>query len=490
VRDSNQVRYFMLSLLPTFSLAQVLPLPTPTFTPTPTPVLAREIVVQPQEMRPLPGQLDKVLMFNSNSPEVVQTEGILLSTFPPNGKAVPSAHLNFPFVGTFNLFAHHIARGSKPNDWRPMFLGVIVHNPGVRPVTLDILQAVSYATNPDAPFVELPSQVDNPSGKVYSGPGSRAMNDILRGVHHFDFPSQLVIQPRQSQMLVNLPIFLGNARTTFVRLRSSEPVFMASLAMPAPLNPSPDIDYDPEEIFSLLSPPPLPYRAPTLEEWQKLLISGKLAGPRDRPPTLPSRTDSEIVYGRVAGVAQGSEWRTEILDSPSARVLNIPERGKAFSYPISTINMVTLGTDQVQSAPLLVRYPDTAYRAHGNYAVHYSLTLPLINNTKEPQTVVVSIQTPLKQEDRLNRNGLRFLKPPDQQVFFRGTVQISYSDEKGLPKTRYVHLVQRRGQEGEPLVQLDMKPRDRRLVKVDFLYPPDALPPQVLTIRTLERSPD
>jgi hypothetical protein len=134
----------------------------------------------------------------------------------------------------------------------------------------------------------------------------------------------------------------------------------------------------------------------------------------------------------------------------------------------------------------LVRYPDTAYLAHGNYGVFYSLTLPLANKTRQAQTVTLAIQTPLKpQEDR--SEGLRFLNPPDPQVFFRGTVQISYKDDAGKLQTRYVHLVQRRGQQGEPLVTLKMPPSDRRLVKVDFLYPPDSTPPQVLTVRTLER---
>jgi hypothetical protein len=50
-------------------------------------------------------------------------------------------------------------------------------------------------------------------------------------------------------------------------------------------------------------------------------------------------------------------------------------------------------------------------------------------------------------------------------------------------------LVQRRGQMSEPLVTLKMPPSNQRLVQVDFLYPPDSTPPQVLTIRTLEDSP-
>jgi hypothetical protein len=118
--------------------------------------------------------------------------------------------------------------------------------------------------------------------------------------------------------------------------------------------------------------------------------------------------------------------------------------------------------------------------------VQYSLTLPLVNTTRNTQTVTLSLQTPLKQEEL--QGGLRFLEPPARQVFFRGTVQIRYTDDARKQQTRYVHLVQRRGQQGQPLVTLTMPPSDRRLVKVDFLYPPDATPPQVLTVRTLERS--
>jgi hypothetical protein len=63
-----------------------------------------EEVVVPQEVRSLPGQLDTVPVFNSNSPELVLKEGILLSTFPSEDKKVPTAHLNFPFQGRFDVF--------------------------------------------------------------------------------------------------------------------------------------------------------------------------------------------------------------------------------------------------------------------------------------------------------------------------------------------------------------------------------------------------
>jgi hypothetical protein len=42
-----------------------------------------QIIVQPGEIRPLPGKLDNIPVFNSNSPEWIKNEGILLSTSPP-----------------------------------------------------------------------------------------------------------------------------------------------------------------------------------------------------------------------------------------------------------------------------------------------------------------------------------------------------------------------------------------------------------------------
>jgi hypothetical protein len=445
----------MLPLSPIFQLAQTTPPP--------------QEIVQPQIVRPLAGSLDAVPVFNSNSPEKVQAEGILLSTFPPEGKKSKSAHLNFPFRGRFDLFAHHVFQPTSPDDLTTLYLGVILHNPGKQPVRVDILQAASYLSQPDAPFAELPPVVDNILGTVFAGPGDRVTNEILRGQRQTSFPPQLVIPPGQSQMLLNLPIPVQgleppiNGRSTLMRLRSSGTVYAASLAMYAPTDASGQ------------------ERSPTLEEWQQMLDSGSLAGPRDKIPTPPEQTSGKVIYGRVAGVAQGSQWRSQLVDNADTSYLSIPPSGEAFSYGLSMLNQGTMGTEQIQSAPMLVRYPDTAYRAHGNYGIEYSLALPLYNNSDRPQTVTVSLQTPLK-EDKLSQGGLRFLNPPAKQVFFRGTVRLRYNDDRNLPRTSYVHLVQTRGQQGEPLVTLKMKPGDRRLVQLDFLYPPDATPPQVLTI--------
>jgi hypothetical protein len=463
----KEISKYMLPLLLIFPIVQLTPA---------TPPL--EEVVQLQEVRPLPGQLDTVPTFNSNSPELVLKEGILLSTFPPDGKKVPTAHLNFPFRGRFDIFAHHVAKAEPPENLRrrspsetSLYLGIILHNPGSEAVRLNIWQAASYLSQPDAPFIQLPSLSQNLLGTIFAGPGDRVMSDVLRGRRQESFPAQIDIPAGQSRMLLNLPIPVQgltpplNGRSTFMRLQSNGTVYAASLAMFARLNP------DGSE------------RSPTLEEWQNLLNNSDVAGPRDKAPTPLEETGKPRIYGRVAGVAGGSRWRALLVDSPKARYLTIPQPGQVFSYALSSLHGGTLGTGQIQSAPMLVRYPDTAYRAHGNYGIQYNLKLPLYNNTQNPQIVSVSIQTPLK-EDQLVKAGLRFFSTPARQVFFRGTVRVRYKDDQGQPKTEFVHLVQKRGQPGEPLVLLNMKAGDRSLVEVDFLYPPDATPPQVLTVST------
>ncbi|MGB7709199.1 MAG: DUF3370 family protein [Microcoleus sp.] len=56
-------------------------------------------------------------------------EGILLSTFPPNRKRFPTAHLNFPFQGRFDLFVPPIAKAAVPENLRTLYQGFIVYNP-------------------------------------------------------------------------------------------------------------------------------------------------------------------------------------------------------------------------------------------------------------------------------------------------------------------------------------------------------------------------
>ena len=426
-----------------------------------------EIVTVPQEIRTLPGSLDQTLVFNSNSPEVVQTEGILLSTFPSNGMDFPSAHLDQTFNGRFDLFAHHIAKALSPDDLKTLYLGVIVHNPSDRPVRLDVIQSASYLSQPDAPFLKLDAMMDNPTGEIFAGPGDRATNDILRGQRQDSWPTTLTIPANGYEMLLNVPIPVKeyeppiNGRSTLARLRSNGPVHVASLAMFG------------KSINGTET-------APSLEDWRTLLNSTDVAGPRDKAPTKPGET-GKLIYGRVAGVAKGSVWNANIFDPQSADyTLAIPRKGESYSYPLSTVDRGTFGTGQIQSAQILKRYEDTAYAAHGNYGIEYRLNLPLKNQTNQAQKVSVTFQTALKTDEP--KTGLEFRNPPANRTFYRGTVRVRYQDALGTPKTKYTHLVQLQGEQGQPLITLDLEPQQKSLVKIDFIYPPDSTPPQVLTI--------
>jgi hypothetical protein len=430
----------------------------------------RQIVLDSQQMRPLNGSLDDVPMLNSNSPEIVQTEGILLSAFPPNSMAHPKAHLNFPFQGRFDLFTHHISKAPPPEDLRTLYIGAIAHNPTNETVTIDVLQAASYLSQPDAPFYDAPSYTLNNDGAMYRGPGDRAMLDILRGRRQDIFPAQIVIPPKQSRMIMNVPIPVKeldpplNGRSGLSRLRSDGKVYVATLALYARLNA------DGTE------------RAPNLSEWEEILKKGALSKPRDVVPTPPDLTEGAFQYSRVAGIQIGSQWFGNLTDRDQSNTLSIPKSGESYSYGLSLLQYGTMGTGQVQTAPLIVRYPDTAYSAHGNYGVQYNLTLPLHNPTTETQTVILSFQNPIKYDKPVG--GLQFFEPLPNDVFFRGSVRVKFRDDNGLAQTRYVHLKMRRGERGKSLVTLTMPPSDRRVVQFDFLYPADATPPQVLTVTT------
>ncbi|MGK7944642.1 MAG: DUF3370 domain-containing protein [Microcystaceae cyanobacterium] len=428
-------------------------------------------LVMSQVVRPLSGSLDTVAVFNSNSPELVLNEGILLSTFAPKDQAYPSAHLNYRFQGRFDIFAHHIAKANQPDDLRTLYLGILLHNPSDQAITVQILEGATYLSQPDAPFVELAPQIEATEQDIYAGPGSRVMGDLLKGHSNDQMSTQLVIPPQSSQILLNLPIPVRdldpplNGRSTYVRLYSKDPLYIASLAKFAQRD---ELEQD---------------IAPSLAEWQSLLKNGDLVTPRDRPPSDPT-DKTKLIYGRVAGVSQGAQWQTRLTDRGKLD-LTIPRPGKSISYGISTLIGGRLGTQQVQTAPMLVRYPDTAYQAHGNYGVEYNLTLPLYNPTSETQTVVLKLETPIK-EDELS-DDLQFLEPPAKQVFFRGLVKVKYPDQNNKLQNRYFHLVQRRGQKGEPLLSLDLKANERKTVAFSLIYPPDATPPQVLTLETLSK---
>ena len=443
-----------------------------------------------QALRPLPGQLDQTLIFNDNNPESIKADGILLSTFPPAGRSHPDAHLDQQFLGNFTVFSHHVYARPGHGGAATAWLALLAVNGGDQPITITAQQAATALSQPDAPFLPLPSfleenlagdhgaTVDSSPplplsmaaaarldqeplrrglggrGAIYAGPGSRVAGVLLRGDSTPGLPSGWRLPPHITQPLLVLPIPTThldppvNGRTIHLRLHSSGPV---SLAMVATLQD------EPPDLSTLLG-----------------LLDGPLS-PKDHQPTPPGHRGG-IVYSRVSGVQRGARWQARLTD-PGRDVL--PVGSVPVGWPISTLVGGTMTTAQVQTAPLETFYPGTAWAAHGNYGVEYHLTLPLLNDTLEPVTLQLALESPQEREPQAGVLPLGS-PSPNTPVRFRGPVAVQGLD--GPPRERVFHLVQRRGQPGPLLGTITLAPGEERTVVVRLTYPADATPPQVLSL--------
>ena len=446
-----------------------------------------------QALRPLPGRLDSTLVFNDNNPESIKASGILLSTFSPVGRSHPEAHLDQRFVGSFTVFSHHV-HAPAAHGATTAWLALLAGNAADQPVTITAQQAATALSQPDAPFLSLPGFLEENlagdhentvtnsprvprsavaaarldqeplrrglagQGAVYAGPGSRVAGALLRGSNTAHLPASWSLPPHSTQVLLLLPIPTThldppvNGRTTQLRLHSSGPV---SLAMVAALQD------EPPDLPTLLG-----------------LLDGPLS-PKGHQPTPPDQPGG-IVYSRVSGVQRGARWQTHLTD-PGRDVLSV--RSAPVGWPISALMGGTMATGQVQTAPLVAFYPGTAWAAHGNYGVEYHLTMPLLNDTPEPVTVQLTMESP--QEREPPAGVVHLVEPsPDTPVRFRGPVAVQGLD--GPPRERVFHLVQRRGQPGPLLGTVSLAPGEARSVVVRLLYPADATPPQVLSLLPAE----
>ena len=87
---------------------------------------AAEVINRQQSVRPLPGGLDSVLMVNDNNPELIEDDGILISTFPDGEAASVPVVLN----GRFDLFSHHVYAGDAVGSPRStLWLAVLAAPP-------------------------------------------------------------------------------------------------------------------------------------------------------------------------------------------------------------------------------------------------------------------------------------------------------------------------------------------------------------------------
>lgn len=419
-----------------------------------------ETVKVPQIVHALPGKLDDIPMFNSNSPEVVNTPGILLSTFPPDGMEHHGAHLNYAFDGRFDVFFHHINNRIKEHDSKTLLLALVLRNASATEnVTVKNLIAASYLSRPDSPFKPMDPVLDNKHGQYYAGPGDRVTLDMLRGHKQHGWRDKLTIPPGATKVFFVLPVPVHkldqplNGRSGLLKLESNGPVYAALLA-----NFGEDGDEKTKHV-----------RMPGDDAWISLVQSGKLCGSREIVPSAPG-APGPYKYGRVAGVSKGTVWSGEIPLRLNGTV----------SYPLSSVHNGTFGTGQVQSAPMLVRYPDTAYESHGNYGVEYSIAARVSNDSEKEREFALTVQSPLKHDTA--SDSLEFFESPANQVFFRGSIRLAYEDDNGKNQVRFIHLVERRGERMPSLLNLVLKPHETRRVDFAFYYPPDSTPPQVLTL--------
>lgn len=440
------------------AIGLVMPAKAQTQDPGQSPAPAPSEILRPQQVRALPGQLDRTLLVNDNNPEVVKGPGILLSTFNGKGRGQAAAHLNQPLEGSFELFSHHIFAGSGPKAASTLWLGVLVGNRSDKPVLLRIPSGASWLSQPDAPFLPLPGQLEHDGSSVYSGPGGRVAGDLLAGAPRpsprpAELPSSLTLAPQATDLLVSLPIPvqgldpLLNGRTLQVRFESDGPVSLATLAS-------------------------IGDTAPSKEQWLALL-DGELSEKEHAPS--PKGSGGPIIYSRVSGVQVGRLWRARLTD-PGGQHLSIGDQ--PISWPIASLQRGSFGTGQVQSAPLKVFYPNTAWEAHGNYGVEYDLDLPLRNNGKQPQQLAIALESPLK-TDRAE-GGLRFKTPPGKPIFFRGSVEVRGLD--GAPGRRFIHLVLRQGEQAPPFGTVSLAPGEQRNLRLRLIIPADITPVQVLTV--------
>lgn len=436
--------------------------------------------VKPTRIYPLPGSIDSAPLLNSNSPEVVDAPGILVSTLPaPAGNSSP--FLDYAFNGDFGVFSHHIFKDEVPGA-RLLYLGLLASNFSSKPVKITVKQGASYLSQPDAPFSEMSAFARNPAAAIYAGPGDRVATELISGkMQYKDLEVEI---PAYSTGLVNsLPIntdvpiltptkdgkMIGiNGRSTLMHMHSDGPVYLSQVAYVA------DRKGD-------------GFTAPTLEDYQMLLNQRQFSGKHEPatlydPATPPA--GSSFTYGRVAGVSQGITWQGTLWEG--TRILERPAVGETVGYPIASTYLKRFATGQNQSAPMLRRYADTAQEAHANYGLVYNLNIPLHNTTAQFQTYSLGLSQPLNPQAGGKLADMIYMLPPNAQTMFRGTVRLQWDDEFHRHQDLLTHLVLKNGQESAALDLITVPPHVNYDIKLSLLYPADATPPQLLTISRVE----
>ncbi|MBC7475205.1 MAG: DUF3370 family protein, partial [Candidatus Sericytochromatia bacterium] len=277
------------------------------------------------------------------------------------------------------------------------------------------------------------------------------------------------IKPNQSFMLMNEKIFIAplatiNGKTTMFKLNSDGPLYVAELAM-----------FKRSSIFSTDD------TNPDIDEWISLLNNSNVSEKRDHIPTpLNINYQGIFYYSRVSGVVKGNKWDAKIINEND--YFKIPNKSKGVAYALNNVYNHTFGTNQAQSGNVIKRYSDTAYQSHANYGVTYDIEIPLYNLNQEATSVAISFDSPIRTVDDIRQDKVSYYENPPEKITFRGDFKVEYQNSLGNIVKKYIHVVQRSGQSGLPLVSIFMQPGDKRNVKISYVYPADCTPPHILTI--------
>lgn len=432
------------------------------------------VLIQPSESRAenliweydykilaLPGSLNNIPVANSNSPELVTTDGILLSTFKPEGKKYPQAHLDNVFNGKFEIFTHHVVY-NRGEDFTDMYEGIILYNPSYKKVDLKVFSSSTYTTT-KSPFIKVSEHLQNNNGSIHAGPGDKVSQDILREKNYLD-KNTISIPSKSYYLLLNESIPISpkgkaNARTSHFKLESNGDVYLADLAM---FREGED--------------------KPNLKDWINILTNYNLSDKRDNVPTpLNQEKKDKFFYGRVSGISKSSRWESKIT-SDNNEYLEINEEAQTLVYGINTLYNNTLSTNQIQSSEMKKRYNDTAYQSHGNYGLTYDIEIPIHNKRSEPISLSVSFDSPIRISENIS-GKISYFEQPKENIKFRGDIKVIYDSPLGFQKiTKYFHIVQRFGEQGKPLVSMLISPKEKKNIKITFVYPADCTPPHALTI--------
>jgi hypothetical protein len=390
-----------------------------------------QTITLPPQIQALQGQFNATPVLHSNQPEIVRSEGILISTalgtstyhWGQNQQAI--ANPLFTFRGPFGIHAHHIYRpldASRMGDrWRRglLHLGVIAINPSQQPVTVQFPAGMLRTSFDKTYLPTLMGVTDNRNQMLAAGPGDATALALLSGQRDWRIPQQVQLPPYSRQVLFGMPLPARGTANLLLRGNSSGPLQLALVAS----------EGDGSEA-----------------DFLRVLDNRELAQGRDYL-LQQQQIRQRKLFSRVSGVAKGDTYQARVS----------ADLTQPLHVPLTTTWRKHFGSQEVQVNPLLARMPDSSLENIGTYGVRYELTFQLRGHG--PQRLL-------------------FTTPADPKPYtaFRGSLRLDLDGQ-----VSYVHLGQPSGRT-DTLYRFMMPASGQGQLKVSLVYPADASPGHILSI--------